>query len=214
MNYKKEEVSLDTLLDSMYSEAEQASISNYVYLKSLWKHRTIILNAEIGEDILEKVAMPLIEFEKDDSKEPVTLIISTVGGSLLHGFFLCDIIDGYSKPLNIVITNIALSMGFIIACAGAHNPNVKKYCYKHSFSLLHDGELALSGETGSTRDTMNWLESVDEDVRSYIINNTTITEAEYDAHKRKQGYMNAKDMKNYGVVDYVIDGRENRYAFS
>ena len=60
MNYKKEEVSLDTLLDSMYSEAEQASISNYVYLKSLWKHRTIILNAEIGEDILEKVAMPLI----------------------------------------------------------------------------------------------------------------------------------------------------------
>ena len=61
---------------------------------------------------------------------------------------------------------------------------------------------------------MNWLESVDEDVRSYIINNTTITEAEYDAHKRKQWYMNAKDMKNYGVVDYVIDGRENRYAFS
>ena len=41
-----------------------------------------------------------------------------------------------------------------------------------------------------------------------------ITEAEYDAHKRKQWYMNAKDMKNYGVVDYVIDGRENRYAFS
>ena len=55
------------------------------------------------EDIIEKVFIPLKDFEKDDSNEPVTIIMNSSGGSVSDGFFLAHYISQYSKPLNIKI---------------------------------------------------------------------------------------------------------------
>jgi len=56
----------------------------------------------VDERIVERVAIPLLDFEKDSSNDPVTLIFSTVGGSVSDGFVLCNIIDNYKNPLNII----------------------------------------------------------------------------------------------------------------
>lgn len=178
--------------------------ATYQYFTKLQKERTIIFNQEIDERIFEQVALPLLDFEKDDSNAPVTLIMATVGGSISDGFVLCNIIDNYTKPLNIIILGYAASMGTIMLAAGAHNPNVTRKCYPFSYALLHAGSAAFSGEALSVQDTLEFNKKIDDKVRKFIISHTNITEDEYSQHERKQWFLDAEDMLKYGFVDEII----------
>ena len=98
----------------------------YQYFNQLLNYRTIIMNTGVDDNLLESVIIPLKNFEKDDNNEPITLILQSVGGSVIDGMVLMNIIDGYKKPLNIVVYGYAYSMGFAILCFGSKNQNVIK----------------------------------------------------------------------------------------
>lgn len=179
----------------------------YQYFHNLIDRRTVILNSDIDENIIETVYLPLKEFEEDDNYDPVTLIINTVGGSIADGLILCNVIDDYKKDLNIIVPSYACSMGTIILCAGNKNPHITKNCYPFSFALFHSGQTFLSGESTSVEDVMGFNKSVDQTIRSYVLEHTNIPAELYDAHERKQWYLTADDMLKYGLVHHII-GRD------
>lgn len=181
------------------------STSDYQYWKQLFDNRTIVFNSDVDEEIVEKVYLPLRDFEKDDSTAPVTLIINSPGGSVSDGLFLADYITQYKKPLNIIVTGYAASLAAIILCAGGKNPNVTRYCYPSTYCLLHDGYIALStSEAKTAADIMAFNDKVDEDIKNFIIKNTNITAEDYESHTRKQWFIGAKEMQELNIIDKVI----------
>ena len=176
----------------------------YQYFNHLLKRRTIVLNSEIDENILETVVLPLKEFEDDSISTPVKLILNTPGGSVADGLMLCNVIDNYKKPLEIIVPSYSCSMGTIVLCSGNKNPNVIKKAYPFSFALFHSGQTYVGGESTSVEDVVDFNKSVDARIRDYVIQNTKISEELYDKHHRKQWYFFAEDMKNYGLIDEII----------
>lgn len=177
---------------------------NYQYFNQLLNNRTIILNEEIGDNILECVIIPLREFEKDDCSSEVTLILNTIGGSIADGLALCTVLDTYKKPIKVIVPSYACSMGTLMLCAGNKNPNVTKIAYPFAFGLFHSGQTFVGGESTSVEDIMDFNKGVDAAIRNYVINNTKITAELYDSHNRKQWYITAQDMKNYGLVHKIV----------
>jgi len=181
----------------------------YQYFNQLLKNRTIVLNAEIDESILETIVLPLKNFEQDgDIINPIKLILNTPGGSVADGLMLCNVIDNYKKPLEIIVPSYACSMGTIILCSGNNNPNVIKKCYPFSFALFHSGQTYVGGESTSVDDVIDFNRGVDNKIKEYIIKNTNITEELYDKHHRKQWYLTAEEMLQYHLVDEII-GKES-----
>lgn len=193
-------------LDFLAIPQEMSSLDpvTYQYFDKLLNKRTIIFNEGVDTDIVEMLILPLLDFEKDDSEEPVTLYISTPGGGVYSGLAVCNIIDNYKKKLNIIVPNFAMSMGFYLTIAGHNNPNVTCYAYPYSFFLLHAGEVGASGEAGSVRDTIYFTNKIDEMIKEYVISHTSITKEEYLEHDRKQWYLTAEEAKKYGVIDKII----------
>lgn len=189
-------------------EVSQLDATTYTYFHERLENRTIIFNSEVAEDIVERVYIPLKNFEEDDSEAPVTLILNTVGGSVYDGLFLCNVIDNYKKKLNIIVPGYCMSMGAILLTAGTHNPNVFKTCYPHSLALFHNGEIGVHGEQGSVEDVMEFNKKINKLVKDYIIANTNITEEIYKEHDRKQWYLTAPEMLEYGLVDKIIGSDE------
>lgn len=189
-------------------EVSQLDATTYTYFRERLENRTIIFNSEVAEDIVERVYIPLKNFEEDDSEAPVTLILNTVGGSVYDGLFLCNVIDNYKKKLNIIVPGYCMSMGAILLTAGTHNPNVFKTCYPHSLALFHNGEIGVHGEQGSVEDVMEFNKKINKLVKDYIIANTNITEEIYKEHDRKQWYLTAPEMLEYGLVDKIIGSDE------
>jgi ATP-dependent Clp protease protease subunit len=153
--------------------------------------------------------LPLLDFEKDDSTEPVTLILNSSGGSVSDGFFLAHYITQYSKPLNIIVPGYACSMAAVILAAGGKNENVIRKCFPCSYALIHDGYVALAAaETKTANDIMAFNDSVDRQIRQFFLDNTAITEEEYDSHTRRQWFLNAEDMIKYNLMDEVFGKTE------
>ena len=176
----------------------------YQYFNHYKNHRTIVFNRAVDDSIVETVILPLQEFENDDINNPVKLIISTPGGSVSDALILCNIIDNYKKPLEIYVYGYACSMGTIILCSGNKNPNVKKYCYPFSFGLFHAGYSAVEGESLSVEDRMEFNKKTDNMIRDYVVDNTNITAEEYKRNERRQWYLDAKEMKEKGLIDIII----------
>ena len=198
---------LDEILQAIYEKVSSDPLSptQYQYYNQLYNHRTIILNDDITEHLVESVYLPLKEFEEDDSMEPVNLILNSSGGSVSDGFFLAYYISQYSKPLNIYILGYACSMATVILAAGGKNENVIRYCYPCSYVLLHDGYIALAAaEAKTANDIMSFNNRVDERIRDFILENTDITAEEYDAQARHQWFLFAEEMKERNLVDHII----------
>lgn len=181
---------------------------DYQYFNQLMNYRTIVLNSEIDENILETVVLPLKQFEEDDCNKPIKLILNTPGGSVADGLMLCNVIDNYKKPLEIIVPSYACSMGTIILCSGNKNPNVTKKCYPFSFALIHSGSTYVGGESHTVEDVMDFNKSMDKAIKDYIVENTSISEEEYDSHYRKQWYLNSADMLRYKLVDEIIGSEQ------
>lgn len=204
------------MLEDLVALLDTQSIdpATYQYFDKLLNERTIIFNQEIDEKIVERVAIPLLDFEKDNSNDPVTLIFATVGGSVSDGFILCNIIDQYKKPLNIIVLGYAASMGTIMLAAGSKNPNVTRKCYPFTYALLHAGSTAFSGESLTVQDTLEFNKRVDEKVKKFICSHTNVSEEEYAQHERKQWFLDADDMLKYNFVDEIIGKEEDETIVS
>lgn len=192
------------ILEQIINNATE--IFDYQYYHQLVDNRTIVLNAEIGDDFLERVYLPLKDFEDDDCTTPVTLILSTPGGSVTDSLFICDYLKHYKKKLNIVVCGCACSMGTVICAAASVNPNITRMSYPQSFFLIHDGYTALNGatEAKTAQDIMKFNEMVDERVSKIILDGTKIAKEEYDSKARKQWFLFAEEAKEKGLIDKII----------
>lgn len=179
------------------------TVEKAAYL-SMLKQRKILLNDEINGSIIESVVVPLMEFEKDASNEPVYFYINSNGGSAFDSFFITNIIESYKKPLVIVNMGYALSAGFLLFIAGKNNPNVKRVCYNRSIGLLHAGSMAVDGNTDKVRDLVNFNDRLDEMTKNFVLNNSNLSAEDYEKHWREDWYFTAEDMEKYGMVDEIL----------
>lgn len=187
-------------------------VYDYQYYNQLTNNRTVVLNSEIGDDFLERVYLPLRDFENDSDERPVTLIMSTPGGGVFDALFLCDYLKHYKKKLNIIVCGCAFSMGAVILCGISSNPNITRMAYPNSVFLIHDGYTALNGSTEAktAQDIMKFNETVDERVGKIIVSGLNITQEEYDSKARKQWFMFADEAKERGLIDTIIgEGEDN-----
>lgn len=181
-------------------------VIEYQYFHQLLENRTIIFNSEIGEDIIETFYLPLREFENDDSDEPITIILNSVGGSVSDGFFLANYLASYKKKINLIVAGYAASMAAVILSAGGKNDNITRYCYPSTYVLIHDGYVALSASEAKTaNDIMAFNNKVDENIRQFILDNTNITPELYDSKARKQWFISAQEAKDLNLIDIVME---------
>lgn len=177
---------------------------DYQYYNWLFNHRTIIFNADVDTDIVERVYLPLKEFEEDSINEPVTLILNSPGGSVSDGFFLANYLTHYNKQLNIIVAGYAASMAAVILASGGKNENITRYCYPSTYALIHDGYIAIApSEAKTANDLILFNNKVDQLIRQFIIDNTFITEEQYDSQARKQWFLTAEEMKMVNLIDHV-----------
>lgn len=194
---------LEIPLSDLVGDSSLPDPVTYQYYKNL-KNRKIIINEEIGDNLLETATLPFIEMDNDGTGKPIEIIISTVGGEIYSGFNLVDQIEKTKSPVTIHIMSMAASMGFLIAMAGKNNPNVKTVCHPFSVGLLHSGSQYMEGSAHAVKDTFDFSQHYEEKIKNYILTHTKIDENLYEKIERKEYWMDADEMKRLGIVDEII----------
>lgn len=182
---------------------EQQSFLENQYEKLL-NERILVINDIIDQDIMERIVLPLIMMDNDNSGEKITIYLNTSGGSVHDGLCLCNVIENLKTPTDIIVLGYAYSMGSIILISGKNNPNVTRYCYPFSTALIHGGSNYVSGTSSQVKDYFKFNVKFEQRITDFIISHTNFTSEDYEAIERYETYMDSDEMLEKGLVDYII----------
>jgi len=140
--------------------------------------------------------------KKSDQREPIKLIINSVGGDVYHGFGLIDCIVNSITPIHTICYGCAFSMALPIFAAGHH-----RQAGKLSTFMYHEISWNMEYEKIMTHDR----ELVEGKRIMQIYDDFLYTHTKLDVKKlksvkklNKDWYFNVEEALNYGIVDKII----------
>lgn len=175
-------------------------------IKLHFDQRKIIFNKGVDDSILEDVSLRILQWNREDKdipsekRQPIWLYIQSGGGDVIAGMNLIDVINASATPVYTVCFSDCASMAFHIFITGH-----KRFCFKNSILLIHDGQIAINNSTSKAKDTMKFIEGLDQRTKHHVLEHTKITEEFYDSIYDTEYYIFADDKgKELGCVDYII----------
>ena len=133
-------------------------------------------------------------------RKPIQLIIDSNGGSLTDALTIVDAISLSKTPVYAFVIGAAYSGGFLITIA-CH----KRYGYKHSSYLLHEGSVSEMSGTSSQFENFNaFYKKQLEQLKSLVLNSTNIDEEYYDRIRKEDIWYDAYEALDKGIIDEII----------
>lgn len=171
-----------------------------------FEERKIFLEGEITQESVYPAIRRILKYNKEDEEQniekrtPIKLYISSSGGDLLPGIGLVNVIQNSKTPIYTINLSHQYSAGFLIGLAGH-----KRFTMRNASFLLHDGETCVDGTASRAYDQMKFYEKMDDRIKHYVLEHSTITEEEYDKNIRREWYLFGDEAKQKGFTDYIID---------
>lgn len=182
------------------------SIDDVLYYRDL-KQRKLCINSQITAGSVEDPIHQILQFNKEDElaglepsqRKPITVFITSFGGSVLDGFALIDVIESSKTPVYTINLGYQYSMGFLIGLSGH-----KRFCFKNSTFLLHEGYSGSLDSTSKMIDAVEFQKRQNVKIKEFILEHTSIDPELYNERLRVEWYMFSDEAKELGIVDYII----------
>lgn len=180
----------------------EASLDTFNFLE-----RTIYITDEITQKMANSFYHMVVFWNKADEEEgidpndrkPIKVYIDTFGGDLNATFTMIDAIKLSLTPVHTIVTGKAYSGGFFISITGH-----KRFCTPNSSYLFHEGSITEDGDAGKIRNRMEFYWKQLDRLKEIVLENTKITEEEYEKRKNDDWQMWADEAVKYGIADEII----------
>lgn len=184
-------------------ENQLPSPEEYTYWKDR-KNRTFYIDYEIDEDYslveLAKIIIQMNIEEKDiENPDPIRLFIHSYGGDIEQALFFCDLVKASRIPIITIGMGVAMSAGFLIFLSGK-----KRFAFSHTSMLVHSGSAAFQGTAEQIEEAQKNYKKQIEQMKSYILDNTTIDEKTFNKNRNKDWYLSSDELLKYGIIDEII----------
>jgi len=182
------------------------TIYNDIIVENL-DNRVIVFNSEVNNMVLEDIILHILKWNKEDKdlpvdkRQPIKLYLNSGGGDVFSGFNLIDVIASSNTPVYGICFSQCASMAFhiFIACH-------KRYCFKNSILLMHDGIVGVQNSSSKAKDTMKFFDSIEARTKQHVLKYTSITEEFYDENYNRELYFYGdKEGRELNCVDFVVD---------
>ena len=134
-----------------------------------------------------------------EERKPILLMVDSNGGSLLDTFTIIDAIKLSKTPVHAMVTGAAYSGGFFITISAN-----KRYAYKHSSFLFHEGSAGNGGTSGQFENFAAFYKKQLQTLKDIVLDNTKIAEEEYNKIKREDVWYDAYEALEKGIIDEII----------
>lgn len=124
--------------EKQFDPFNQFALESY---QALLKDRIILLNADISDNVIEKVVLPMMALSKKNLK-PIKILINSSGGDIEAGQMVVDAILTCPAPVVGIAMGKAMSAAFdiFLACD-------KRIVYPNTVLMAHSGSASLAPQT-------------------------------------------------------------------
>jgi len=170
---------------------------------SLLEDRTIIFHGKVYEEACQRAARRL-EFLAKENKDPIHIILNSVGGGVYDGLLVFDTIKTLRDQGIEVICEargLAASMGSIILQAGT-----ERKATPHTRFLIHEVSTMQWGETTKLEERTEELRKLNNMLNQIYAERTGKSVEEINELTKKTDYwLSAKEALEFGLIDEISE---------
>ena len=134
--------------------------------------------------------------------------LNTPGGDIIDTFALYQAIKNHSAKVTVRIESLAASAGSVLAMAGD-----KVEAYPSSLMMIHNAWVCVAGNRFELQDTADLLEKIDNNMQEIYTAKTKIGKREIADMLKNETWLSAREMKEKGFIDSILDGKGAKAAF-
>lgn len=173
-------------------------------------NRIIYLYGEIEETSSMKIMQVLKYFETISICKPITIVVSSFGGSTYDGLALIDAIENCKCKIITIGIGPVMSMATYIFVAGD-----ERRLHKRSTIMTHQGKGGSVGKTSDIEIEAKEMKRLEKLCNEYLASKSKKSESWWeDRQKRGDVYIDPHKSIEYGLADFIIgdekkNGRKN-----
>ena len=201
----KNEIHALNLVPMVVEQTSRGERAYDIYSRLL-KERVIFLVGPVEDTVANLIIAQLLYLESENPDKDINLYINSPGGSVTSGLAIYDTMQFIKPNVSTMCVGQAASMGALLLAGGEKE---KRYCLPHSRVMIHQPIGGFQGQASDidihareilqARDRLNKIFSVHTNQSLDTIKNDT----------ERDNFMSANEAKDYGLIDEVLDEREN-----
>lgn len=175
----------------------------------LMNDRIIFIDSGFNTQMAHVVKMQLLYLDSV-SAEPITIHLSSPGGSVHDGLGIADVVHSCRSPITVICNGFAASMGcYMLSTMGT--PGMR-FIGLRSTVMAHAVSAGQQGNISDMRISFQHTEKLDRQLAEEIAAAVGISYEEYKKDTDRDLWLDAEEALNYGTkgfVDGIITGKRN-----
>ena len=164
--------------------------------------RTIRIIGEITDDTAAYICSE-IRYLSRNSKEPLTLILNSPGGSISAGMAIYDTLNASGCEVTTVVEGMAASMAaFLATCAATKG---RRFCQNNAEIMVHQTLGGVQGTASDISIAADHINSTKKKMIKIFANSVNLEESKIKALTDRDTWLSAEDALKMGFVDYIGD---------
>jgi len=172
----------------------------------LMKHRIVVLGGELDMEKAVSIVMQLLYLDAENKEERIDLYIYSPGGSVNAGLAIIDTMHRIRPPVSTICIGEAYSMAAWILAAGEKG---MRYALPHSQIMIHQTVARYGGRTEDIKIFTEKLLKDEEEMVRLLSLYTGQPEERIKEDIRNDYFLSAKEAKDYGLIDEILEGRNS-----
>lgn len=164
--------------------------------------RTIRIIGEINDDTASYICSE-IRYLSRNSKEPLTLILNSPGGSISAGMAIYDTLNASGCEVTTVVEGMAASMAaFLATCAATKG---RRFCQPNAEIMVHQPLGGVQGPASDITIAAAHISHSKNKMITLFTDSTSLKEDDIKALTDRDTWLSAEDALKMGFVDHVGD---------
>jgi ATP-dependent Clp protease protease subunit len=172
----------------------------------LLKERVIFLVGGVDDYVANVIVAQLLFLEADNPEKDISLYINSPGGIVTAGLAIYDTMRFIKPDVSTICVGQAASMGSFLLAAGTKG---KRYILPNSRVMIHQPSGGTQGQASDIAIQAKEILYLRERLNQELAANTGQPIEKVALDVERDYFMNAEEAKAYGVVDAVLDRRQD-----
>ena len=178
---------------------------SYDIYSRLLKDRIIFIGTAIDDQIANAVIAQLLFLQMEDPKKDIHLYINSPGGSVTAGLAIYDTMQFVTCDVTTYCLGMAASMGAVLLAAGTRG---KRYALPNSDIMIHQVSGGAQGQASDVERTVEYMFKLKKRLIGILADHCGKGHDQVRNDSDRDYYMSAKEAKEYGLVDLVVESRK------
>ena len=178
----------------------------YDIYSRLLRERIILLGTPIDDHVSSLITAQLLFLESENPEKEISMYINSPGGSVTSGLAIYDTMQYISAPVATLCLGQAASMAAVLLAAGA--PGMR-YALPNSRILIHQPMGGAQGQATDIDIQAREILRLKEDLNRILSGHCGQKVSKVAKDTDRDYFMSAKEAKDYGIIDRVLQSRED-----